>query len=730
MPPFTYAQLENPSSQIRLFELIPTSGRRLKGTVIHVDLDAAHGTYDALSYCWGEQNRRVSILVNGHSFYISRNLHAALKNILRQHEFRYGGAGEVPHLVMWIDALCINQDDTEEKNAQVPMMRDIYANGRRTHVWLGPHNIWTALAFREIRMRAAWERERERSRDSQESGIGWWRWRQIHQNRRSSSSHGQAVERQQQHSPTSQNDYYYDEVAEEQDPTDGFLTRLIAKAPVPIWLATSSVLSRPWFSRSWVVQEMATSKCITMVCGKYHMDWGNMEMAFKSTSTSPNNSNAAGTSIEILIAIRQSFHNADRNRLETLLWSTNTFQTTDPRDRIFSLFGLVSPDRHQESDTASESSHRTQDIIPDTGIRIDYAASIRDVYIETTIQCLRTSGHVGILAVCLGTRKTKLGDDFPSWVLNPDPSRSDPTGNMSFAWALPTPPSSQRPGTGAGWTASGLSSRCEPQLDKNDTLLGVEGIIVDTVTRIGLEREGFPGAGGLREIYEHAKTGAQNIKCYMQWRALTGVPTSLAARETSLYRGTTKTTHQAFLEIMCPRLPTNSPDEAALAEKHWELSRQFDTFVTSTFQFLQNKKSTSKNSKLSKIHAARIVAKSIKVMGEARFGNREDVAQAADFEATDSFSSSRRFLGTEKGYIGLGGTHASVGDQIVLFAGSPAPFLIRKVEPKSDAAGGSVDPISPGAGRVRYKLICDAYFVDMMAGELWDQDKCESIWLE
>ncbi|KAM7213386.1 Heterokaryon incompatibility protein (HET) domain containing protein [Rhypophila decipiens] len=614
--------------------------------------------------------------------------------------------GEVPHLVMWIDALCINQDDTEEKHAQVPMMRDLYANGRRTHVWLGPHNIWTALAFREIRMRAACERERERSRDSQESGIGWWRWRQIHQNRRSSSSHGQAAERQ-QHSPTSQNDYYYDEVAEEQDPTDGFLTRLIAKAPVPIWLATNSVLSRPWFSRSWVVQEMATSKCITMVCGKYHMDWGDMEIAFKSTSTSPNNSNAAGTSIEILIAIRQSFHNADRNRLETLLWI-----------RAFILNQILRP-----------TLHIALEILPQIPASASITPQVSEMCTSKQPSNVSEPPHVGILAVSLGTRKTKLGDDFPSWVLNPDPSRGDPIGNMSFAWALPTPPSSQRSGAGGGWTASGLSSRYEPQLDNENTLLGLHGIIVDTVTDIGLEREGFPAAGGLREIYEHAKTGAQNIKCYMQWRALTGVPTSPAARETSFYRGGTtegsKTTHQAFLEIMCPRLPTDSPDEAALAEKHWQLSRQFDNFVTSTFHFLENKKSTSKNTKLSKIHAARIVAKSIKVMGEARFGNREDVAQAADFEATDSFSSSRRFLGTENGYIGLGGTHASVGNQVVLFAGSPAPFLIRKAEPKSD---GSVDPVSPG--RVWYKLICDAYFVDMMAGELWDQDKRETIWLE
>src|SRR3569833_3046224 len=149
MAPLAYTPLRNPKTQVRLVEVVPGRGR-LRGCLNHSELDAVKGAYDALSYCWGSQTRSEPIVVNGCTWLISENLNAALKSIRRQHQGQ---------LIMWIDALCINQADTEEKNTQVPMMRGGCGGARRAYVWLGPHDVWTALGFRQIKMRAAWERK-------------------------------------------------------------------------------------------------------------------------------------------------------------------------------------------------------------------------------------------------------------------------------------------------------------------------------------------------------------------------------------------------------------------------------------------------------------------------------------------------------------------------------------------------------------------------------------------
>lgn len=59
---------------------------------------------------------------------VTLNLHLTLEHLVRKRE----------DLVIWIDAICINQSDDEEKAQQVLIMRDIYAQAEETIVWLGP----------------------------------------------------------------------------------------------------------------------------------------------------------------------------------------------------------------------------------------------------------------------------------------------------------------------------------------------------------------------------------------------------------------------------------------------------------------------------------------------------------------------------------------------------------------------------------------------------------------
>jgi hypothetical protein len=83
--------------------------------------------YEALSYVWGEPDNKLSIFIQSLRFDITKNLHAALLQ-LRNHTIER---------VMWVDAICIDQENLEEKAEQVQIMARIYGQANRVIVWLG-----------------------------------------------------------------------------------------------------------------------------------------------------------------------------------------------------------------------------------------------------------------------------------------------------------------------------------------------------------------------------------------------------------------------------------------------------------------------------------------------------------------------------------------------------------------------------------------------------------------
>jgi Heterokaryon incompatibility protein (HET) len=82
--------------------------------------------YTALSYCWGSASDCRTIYVDRHSVQIRANLYYALRQ-LRSEDTRE----------LWVDALCINQDDNAEKNSQIYLMRNIYYRAQEVIAWVG-----------------------------------------------------------------------------------------------------------------------------------------------------------------------------------------------------------------------------------------------------------------------------------------------------------------------------------------------------------------------------------------------------------------------------------------------------------------------------------------------------------------------------------------------------------------------------------------------------------------
>lgn len=121
---FQYEPLANPQTTIRLLRIEPGDGP------IHCTMKCGlieKGTYSCLSYTWGDASQLECIYIDSRPCTVRENLYDFL------HTARRYGVTES----LWIDALCINQEDLVEKSLQVRLMGRIYAESTRVIVWLG-----------------------------------------------------------------------------------------------------------------------------------------------------------------------------------------------------------------------------------------------------------------------------------------------------------------------------------------------------------------------------------------------------------------------------------------------------------------------------------------------------------------------------------------------------------------------------------------------------------------
>jgi hypothetical protein len=130
----TYKPLNVDKREMRVLEILPQApdylGTQAESKIAvelkHCSLDDPVA-YEALSYTWGDPRKKATIRVNStENFIVRQNLESALRDLRLGTERR----------VIWIDALCINQDDVAERSEQVKLMRSIYANASVVRSWL------------------------------------------------------------------------------------------------------------------------------------------------------------------------------------------------------------------------------------------------------------------------------------------------------------------------------------------------------------------------------------------------------------------------------------------------------------------------------------------------------------------------------------------------------------------------------------------------------------------
>lgn len=133
------------------------------------------GDYAALSYTWGNPNDTRQIIVDGCRVVVRSNLEAALRALAATAPVKAG-------LWLWIDALCINQEDLTERSTEVPRMRKIYTMARDVVVWLGEDSDNSDQAVKLVRTMAGACRDgtaiqlgQRLRNDPKALGFGCWR---------------------------------------------------------------------------------------------------------------------------------------------------------------------------------------------------------------------------------------------------------------------------------------------------------------------------------------------------------------------------------------------------------------------------------------------------------------------------------------------------------------------------------------------------------------------------
>ncbi|KAK0707277.1 heterokaryon incompatibility protein-domain-containing protein [Lasiosphaeris hirsuta] len=143
--PKEYAYAELPGGSIRLLHLLPDEkdGHSIQCQLFNYPIQNTGeraSLYEALSYCWGNSDKPNRISIGDRYLPITASLYAAL---LRLRD-RFIGR------VMWVDAICINQADVEERGHQVRSMAEIYSKANRVVVWLGEAEAHDHDTFKAI----------------------------------------------------------------------------------------------------------------------------------------------------------------------------------------------------------------------------------------------------------------------------------------------------------------------------------------------------------------------------------------------------------------------------------------------------------------------------------------------------------------------------------------------------------------------------------------------------
>ena len=225
--------------------------------------------YDALSYTWGSTEKPARITVNGSTMHVTLNLYIALQHLRFKNEDR----------ILWIDAICIDQENHQERGHQVQQMSCIYKEAEQVVIWLGQGTEDTDLIMDFIK---------QLHENNVTIGGDWRRWAQLWMHNR------------------------YPGLGDRKRWREGM----------------EFILGRPWFSRIWILQEIANARVATILCGKKSVSARTFAQVPSLIGLKPHHHCQAILDIMPGLSQKESWW-SDKRNLHTLLVKFRGSQATD-----------------------------------------------------------------------------------------------------------------------------------------------------------------------------------------------------------------------------------------------------------------------------------------------------------------------------------------------------------------------------------------------------------------
>ncbi|KAI0100617.1 heterokaryon incompatibility protein-domain-containing protein [Nemania sp. FL0031] len=355
--------------EFRLVRLFAKRMSAIKCEIIHFSLTDPP-PYTGISYAWGDADDKRSIQISNLNIPVAVSLFGALDAVRRTDS----------DVLIWVDALCIDQQNRDERSEQVQLMTQIYAKAENVAIWLGP------------------------STDSSELAIE-----------------------------------FLQEIFSARDDDSKKITALLSSSNR--LRAVASLFQRDYWKRLWVTQEVFNAGAITVYCGNSAgVPWSVYDTAacifqehkkdldsYFSISTTPRNHRLSG--MQQSFSYSQALVYEGPNSLcgfgsldglgeESLLIVMRACRrklTNEPRDKVYGILGVL-PDSVRKE------------------FPVNYNRSIKDIYTTVVDFLLHTTGRMDVVCESIHFPKRTSGVQLPSWV--PDWSQNPEITALGYSYGF------------------------------------------------------------------------------------------------------------------------------------------------------------------------------------------------------------------------------------------------------------------------------------------------------
>lgn len=366
--PSIYKQLNN--DETRILEIQPGKfDEPVHCHLIHHRLsDDRNRAFEALSYCWGNIDQGCIIYlhdIHGKSkkpaseFPVAENVLSALRHLRHSDRVRN----------IWIDAICINQLDFEERSNQVSMMSEIYSNASQVNVWLGEDYPGSSYAIMMVR-------EMYNSQHKICPGAADCHCKDAHHLRDPRGDDSVAL-------------HPIEEVYRNEYPD-------FASNWGSFFSVADVLFGNPWFRRVWVLQEALIPRRVMVQCGNYRIPWVELieigEHMNKNLYVNHLSPKAAIPGVWSTLRAIANDEMREQPRIADIFLEALEMEASDPRDKVWALLAFG-------RDTNPETNTRLAD-----RMRPDYTKAPAQMFADFTRWCISQQSSLSVLSTVHGLR--------------------------------------------------------------------------------------------------------------------------------------------------------------------------------------------------------------------------------------------------------------------------------------------------------------------------------------